>query len=170
MSSLFRFASIASVVLLFGTVAVTSGEILEKSFKDGRTISSVSGLKFHIKKRDDSGSLGVANMCTGLLLGIAKDPDRKKDLQDLYQHHLQEIQNQNLGKPEDIAESIGIVRGAKIQAIAENPSVQKELTVQADQCLADMFEPSCLAPGFSCDVFDDKCCDKCIGEPLGFCD
>ena len=95
-------------------------------------------------------------MCTGVLLGIAQDPNETEELQALYQFYLEEIRNRDLGKVDDEAEAIGIIRGAQIEAIAQNSDMEEVLTEQADQCVEDI--PSCLPKDFFCDRTNTPCC------------
>ena len=128
MTSLFKFTSLATVVLILGVFSTVNGEVATKSFKHGVIVNSEVGSKFKFKRRDASAGLGVANMCIGLLDGIAQTSDQggeitEEDLQDLYQAYLEEQKRLRAGKYGNMAESAGIVRGAVLDSIAENPMV-----------------------------------------------
>ena len=177
MSSSFRIKNLVMWVLILGMFTHAGPDVFAESFKDGWTDYKKVGSKFKMRNHHADSGGGVANMCTGVLLGMAQtlEPGGEtsaEHLQALYQQFLKEQQNIRSGKFGKKAESVGIIRGALIQGIAENPGAENELVTQADQCVADMFEPACNPFGFSCNIFNNNCCNRCIGGllgPFGFC-
>ena len=78
---------------MYGTASAGEGT---KSFTGGLIVNKKIGTNFKFNNMDDSGGLGVATLCSGVFLGMARNQGKKEDLLDFYQHDFQENQNQNI--------------------------------------------------------------------------
>jgi F0F1-type ATP synthase membrane subunit c/vacuolar-type H+-ATPase subunit K len=88
---------------------------------------------------DESGALGIARLCAGLLEATGRNPEMKLLFQRIYRAGLQDIMAvKKVAKPEKVAEAIGIIRGAQIVFTGRNPSAAVVLKGFAKECYSDI--------------------------------
>jgi F0F1-type ATP synthase membrane subunit c/vacuolar-type H+-ATPase subunit K len=84
-------------------------------------------------------AIGVGTSCAGALTALARQPEMEEKIREVHSEGVEAIKRLRPSVHRaEVAEAIGLLKAAQVEAVARNPGTEGQLGDLADTCVEDV--------------------------------